>query len=59
MLYPSVVANRTNGCAADLAGSFGDFVRHRENLRGLLVEKEVIVPEIWTEYVPMEILVLT
>jgi hypothetical protein len=32
----------------NLAGTFRDFVRHREDLSGLLVEKEVIIPGMWT-----------
>jgi hypothetical protein len=45
LLHPGDVADRADRCAADFAGSFRDFVRHRENLRGLLIKKEVIIPQ--------------
>jgi hypothetical protein len=45
MLHPGDVADRGDRCAADLARSFRDVVRHCENLRSLLVKKEVIFPE--------------
>src|SRR3546814_19708001 len=41
MLQPGEVADRADRRAADLAGSFRDVVRHRENLRGLPVNDEV------------------
>src|SRR3546814_5657654 len=56
MLQPVEVADRADRRAADLAGSFRDVVRHRENLRGLLVKEEVVVPEILACTVPMAIL---
>src|SRR3546814_15646636 len=56
MLQPGEVADRADRRAADLAGSFRDVVRHRANLRGLLVKDEVVVPEILAGNVPMAIL---
>src|SRR3546814_20645509 len=41
MLQPGEVADRADRRADDLAGSFRDVVRHRENLRGLLAKEEV------------------
>src|SRR3546814_16572242 len=55
MLQPGDVADRADRRAADLAGSFRDVVRHRENLRGLVVKEEVVLPELLAGYVPMEI----
>src|SRR3546814_2368238 len=56
MLQPGEGADRADRRAADLAGSFRDVVRHRENLRALLVKEEVVVPEILAWNVPMAIL---
>lgn len=46
MLHPGDVVDRADRCVADLALSFHDIVRHRENLRDLLVKKEMIILEV-------------
>src|ERR1700730_13324598 len=48
--------DRVKGCAADLPRSFGNGIRHGENLLALVIEHQMIVPEVWTRHMPMEIL---
>jgi hypothetical protein len=42
--------------SADLARAFGDIVRHREDLLGLLVEEQVVIAEVAPAHVPVKIL---
>jgi hypothetical protein len=56
MFQPGDVADRADRRAADLAGSFRDVVRHRQNLRRLLVEKKVVIPAMRAGYMPVGIL---
>src|SRR5262252_1284221 len=55
-LQAADVADRVQRSAADLADALGDGVGGRENLLALLVEEEMIVAEVGTGYMPMEIL---
>jgi hypothetical protein len=47
MCHSGDVADQANRCAADLTGSSRDVVRHRENPRGLLINKEVFEPTLF------------
>jgi hypothetical protein len=49
-------ARQSGAWSADLADAFGDVVGRAQNLLGLLVEQQVIVAEMRTAHVPMEIL---
>src|SRR5947207_15333296 len=48
--------DRTNGYPADLPYALGNGVRHGEKLVALVIEHQVIVAEIRTRHVPMEVL---
>ena len=50
------VADGAERGAADVADALGDVVGRSQNLLGLLVEQQVIVAEVRTAHVPMEIL---
>jgi hypothetical protein len=41
---------------ADLSGSLGDHVGHRDHLIGLLIQHQVIVTKVSHRHVPMEVL---
>src|ERR1700733_8854903 len=45
-----------NGWASELPRPLGNGVRHRENLLALIVEHQMIVPEMRARHVPMEVL---
>src|SRR6266851_8251541 len=45
-----------NSCASQLPCSFSNGVRHCEKLVALIVEHQVIVPEMRARHVPMEVL---
>src|SRR5215467_14844520 len=55
-LQAADVADRVQRSAADLADALGDGVGGRENLLAMVVEEEMIVAEVGTGYMPMEIL---
>src|SRR5436189_6180292 len=42
--------------AADLAGPFGDIVRHSEDLLSLLVQQEMVIAKVIPSHVPVEVL---
>src|SRR5580693_4603742 len=44
------------GVSPKLAGSLGDIIAHSENLLGLFVKKQMIIAEMATAHMPMEIL---
>src|SRR5258708_4099075 len=44
------------GCAADLPRPLGNGIRHGENLLALVIEHQMIVPEMRTRLMPMQIL---
>ena len=48
--------DRTKGSSADLADALGDGIRHGEKLVALLIEHEVIVAEVRTADMPVEVL---
>ena len=50
------VADGADRGGTELAGALGDVVRHGEELLGLLVEEQVVVPEMRAAHVPVEIL---
>jgi hypothetical protein len=52
------VADRAQGCAADLAHPLGDCVGGGENLVGLLVHEKMMIAKMRTGYVPMKVLCL-
>src|SRR5258708_36177505 len=43
-------------CADDLPRPLGNGIRHGENLLALVIEQQMIVPEMRTRHMPMEIL---
>ena len=55
-LLAADLANRSDRRAADLARPLCDVVGCFENLRSLLVEQKVVVAEVRTRYVPVEVL---
>jgi hypothetical protein len=55
---PGDVADRAKCPTADLAGSLGDLVGHREDLSCVLIQEQVVVAEMLPAHVPVEILVL-
>ena len=50
------VTDGANGGASDLAYALGDVVRDGEDLFTLLIEKKMVVAEMRTAHVPMEVL---
>src|SRR5438094_537035 len=50
------VADGADRGGTELAGALGDVVRHGEELLGLLVEEQVVVPEMRAAHVPVEVL---
>src|ERR1700681_2594528 len=50
------LSDRANGWASQLPCSLSNGVRHRENLLALIVEHQVIVPEMRARHMPMEVL---
>src|SRR5579862_4397162 len=44
------------GVSPKLAGSLGDIIGHSENLLGLFVKKQMIIAEMATAHMPMEVL---
>ena len=50
------IADRSNGRVARLSGTLCDRIGDGEDLRGLLVEEQVIVPKIRSRDMPVEIL---
>ena len=50
------VADGTDRCPADLARPFRDVVGHGEDLRGLLVEQQVVVAKVLPAHVPVKVL---
>ena len=57
-LVTSDIADRSNGCVARLSGALGDRIGSSEDLCGLLIEEQVIVPEVGSRDVPVEIFCL-
>jgi len=53
-LMPTDVAYGTKCDAANFSGSFGNVVAHRKDLRRLLIQEQMIVPEVWATNVPVE-----
>ncbi len=41
--------------SAKLSDSLGDWIRHRKKLIGVLVEEQMVIAEMWTAHVPVEI----
>jgi hypothetical protein len=54
-LVPGNIADGTERCGAELAGTLGDVVGHGEDLIGVLVEQEMVIAKISAGHVPMEI----
>src|SRR5262249_50566716 len=52
----SDLADRPNGGAADLSNALGNGIRGGEDLPRLLVQEQVVVPEMWSGNMPVEIL---
>lgn len=52
------IADRSNGGVARLSGALGDRIGDGEDLCGLLIKKQVIVPEVGSGDVPVEIFCL-
>jgi hypothetical protein len=50
------IADRTDRCPADLARAFSDVVGHGKDLRGLLVEQQMIIAKVLPAHVPMKVL---
>jgi hypothetical protein len=50
------MADRAQRRAADLADAFCHRIGHRQDLCGLIVEEQVIVAEMRTGHMPMEVL---
>ena len=42
--------------ATDLADAFSKGVGCRKDLLGLLIQKQMVIAEVWTGYVPVEVL---
>jgi hypothetical protein len=55
-LNPGDVTDRSKGRAADLSRALGQRIGHRENLFALIVEQQMIVPEMPAGHVPVKIL---
>jgi hypothetical protein len=50
------IADRANGCAADLAYSLGQCVSHGEELIAMIVKHRMIVPKMRSAHMPVKIL---
>ena len=50
------VSDGTDGGSTDLANTLGDFIRHCEELIAVIVEQQVVIAEVRSAHVPMEIL---
>src|SRR5215813_8618099 len=50
------VAYGTQCCPTDFTGSLGDRVRHCKELVAMLVQEQMVVPEVWPAHVPVKIL---
>src|SRR5262245_57811694 len=55
LVFPDV-ADRTDRCPANLARALCDIVGHREDLRRLLVEQQVIIAKMAAAHMPVKIL---
>ena len=49
------VADRSQRKSANLADSLCDWISHREKLVGVLIEKQMVIAEVRTTHVPVEI----
>src|ERR1700757_4136297 len=52
------IGNRSQRSPTDFTSAFRNVVCHSKNLFALVVQQQVIVTEMWTAHVPMEILCL-
>src|SRR5664279_1654129 len=48
--------NRAQCCAANLADTLGDWIRHRIKLLAMIVEQQMVVAKVRAAHVPMEVL---
>src|ERR1700729_2042013 len=53
---PRYIADGMESCAANLPSPLGDFICHGEKLVAVLVQQEMIIPEVPSAHVPVEIL---
>src|SRR5262245_15827610 len=59
VLQPLVLRNIADGpdrSPADFAPPLGDVVSHRKDLSALLIQEQVVVAEMWSTHVPVEVL---
>ena len=49
------VADGMKRIPADLTSPLGNLVRHRKDLRRVFVQQNMVITEVWTAHVPMEV----
>src|SRR5215216_3487591 len=49
------VADGMKRIPADLTSPLGNLVRHRKDLRRVFVQQQMVITEVWTAHVPMEV----
>src|SRR5438093_1968255 len=54
-LSASDVPDRSQRKSAKLSNSLGNWIGHRKKLIGLLVEQQMVITEMWTAHMPVEI----
>jgi hypothetical protein len=52
-LQPPDITDRAKGRSTDLANALGERVGHGEDLVGLFVQQQMIIPELWPGHVPV------
>ena len=57
-LQPGDVADRSDCQTSCLANALSNGIRHCEDLIGMFVQQQMIVPEVWPAHVPVEVLSL-